>query len=264
MDTASQLFLSGKLGEAVQAQTDHVRSKPTDVAARFFLAELLCIAGNLERADSALETIDKMQPGPRVNLYRQLIRAEKTRSEVCNEGRAPEFVTDPTPCVELYLKARLALREGDQDEAVKQALAAEEARVSPKGTCNGQSFDELRDLDDLTGGVFEVLTSTGRYMWVPIEHVLTMDFDKPESPLDLLWRPCEMNVSGGPDGKVFLPTTYHVGDAEVADAVRLGRATEWNAVADDVMRGEGLRTFLVGEEAMTVMELESVTFGDEG
>lgn len=262
METASQLFLAGKLTEAVQAQTDHVRSKPTDVAGRFFLAELLCVAGNLERADSQFETINNMQPGPRVNLYRQLIRAEKSRREVIVEGRAPEFVTEPTPCVELYLKARLALRDGATDEAVSFAQEAEEARPASSGTCNGQAFDDMRDLDDLTGGVLEVLTSTGRYMWVPLEHVTSMDFEAPASPLDLLWRPTELDVAGGPDGKVFIPAIYYIGDEEVDDGTRLGRATEWNAITDDLMQGVGLRTFLVGEEARTLMELESVAIGD--
>jgi len=261
METASQLFLAGKLTEAVQSQTNHVRSKPTDVAGRFFLAELLCIAGNLDRADAQFDAINNMQPGPRVNLYRQLIRGEKSRREVVAEGRAPEFVTEPTPCVELYLKARLALRNGETADAVRIAQEAEEARPATTGTCNGQAFDDFRDLDDLTGGVLEVLTSTGRYMWIPMEHVITMDFEAPESPLDLLWRPAELNVTDGPDGKVFIPAIYCVGEDEMDDGSRLGRATEWNAVTDDLMQGIGLRTFLVGEEAKTLMELESVAVG---
>ena len=76
------------------------------------------------------------------------------------------------------------------------------------GTCDDQPFDDLRDLDELTASFFEVLTSTGKYFWIPLERVDTVEFRAWERPRDLLWRRAHMVVRGGPDGEVYLPVLY--------------------------------------------------------
>jgi len=263
---AQDLYRAGKLADAVAAQNEEVRSHPADIERRSFLSELLCLSGNLERADAQLETIQKMAPGagPALGLMRQLIRAEKTRHEVQLEGRPPEFLTQPGEHVQLYVQASAAFRAGDVDEAARFVEQAEEARPHVGGKCGAQSFDDFRDLDDMTGGMFEVLTSTGRYFWVPFESVASIEFDPPAHPLDLLWRPCAMSVREGPDGKVFLPAVYVVraqDAAEVDDSARLGRRTDWlEASESGPVRGVGQRTFLVGEEARGMFELEDLEF----
>ena len=73
--------------------------------------------------------------------------------------------------IELHLEASICLREGDQAKAAQLLAEAEESRPHPTGTCDGKPFDDLRDLDDLVAPVFEVLTSTGKYYWIPMERV---------------------------------------------------------------------------------------------
>ena len=50
-----------------------------------------------------------------------------------------------------------------------------------------------------------MLTSTGKYYWIPMERVEMIEFHDPARPRDLLWRRAHMVVRGGPDGEVFLP-----------------------------------------------------------
>jgi type VI secretion system protein ImpE len=50
--TAAELFREGKLNEAVEAAIAAVKQKPTDLDARYTLAQMLCFAGDLERAAS--------------------------------------------------------------------------------------------------------------------------------------------------------------------------------------------------------------------
>lgn len=260
---ARELYREGKLAEAVTSQNEAVRSHPADIQQRSFLGELLCITGNLERADSQMETIERMDPGsgPALGLIRQLIRAEKTRQEVHKDGRVPDFLGEPPEHVQLRLRASIALRSGDFAEATRLAGEAEEARPAVKGRCDGEPFDDFRDLDDFVGGLFEILTSTGRYMWVPVERVISVELDVPAQPLDLLWRPAAMEVRDGPEGKVFLPTVYFYEGEEADDAARLGRRTDWIGVGDGAaVRGVGLRTFLVGDEARTVLEITRLEF----
>jgi len=265
--SARDLYSSGQLSEAIDAQNAAVRTKPSDIEERSFLCELLCLVGNLDRADAQCETISRMDPssGPSLNLVRQLIRAEKTRQEIHREGRSPEFLGDPPEHLQLLLKAKTALREGDESEAARLAADAEEKRPVLGGRSiiadATTEFDDFRDLDDLSGGVVEVLTSTGRVMWIPLEQIDEVDFDAPERPLDLLWRAATMNVREGPEGKVYLPAVYTAPDELMDDAARLGKRTDWISAADGkLISGLGMRTYLVGEEPKTLLELERLEF----
>ena len=261
---AEELYRAGQLTDALSALNEEVRSHPTDIERRSFLGEMLCIAGNLDRADAQMETIQNMQPSaaPMLGLVRQLIRAEKTRQEVHRQGRAPEFLAAAPAHVELRIQASVAQREGNIAEAGRLTNEAEEARPEVAGRCDGEAFDDFRDLDDACGGVFEVLTSTGRYLWIPTEDVVSIVFDEVSQPLDLLWRPAEMDIRGGPDGKVFLPTVYGFETDQADDVSRLARRTDWvTDGGEGVVRGIGTRTYLVGEDTKTVLEISEIEFG---
>ena len=72
-----------------------------------------------------------------------------------------------------------------------------------------------------------------------------------------------MQVADGPDGDVYLPTIYPPNNSATAttDALRLGRATDWQEVAvGGPTVGLGAVTILAGEEALTWLEMEKVTF----
>jgi type VI secretion system protein ImpE len=85
-----------------------------------------------------------------------------------------------------------------------------------------------------------------------------MAFHPPKRPRDLVWRRCSMSVSSGPDGDVYIPATYFSDTAD--DAHRLGRETSWSDEADGPVRGVGQRVFLIGEEAVGIMDIESIEF----
>ncbi len=260
-ETPSQLFQAGRLQEAIAAATAQVKAKPMDLDARGFLAELLCFAGNLERADVQLDTLGTQNPevAVAVSLLRQLIRGEQARQQLVADGRVPEFLDTPPPeHLRLHLEAFVALRAGNAAEAADLLAKAEEIRPPLSGAHDGAAFDDLRDLDDLTGGFFEVLTSTGKYFWIPAERVELIEFRAPERPRDLIWRRAHMTVREGPDGEVFLPALYAGTPTGKEDAIRLGRATEWTEEAP--VRGYGQRCFLIGEECVPIMQIGTLTF----
>lgn len=147
------------------------------------------------------------------------------------------------------------MREGKEAEAAELLTAAEELRPKPRLTCDGQPVEDMRDLDDFTASFFEVLTSTGKYYWIPIEKVEQMELHPPERPRDLLWRRVHMVVAGGPDGEVFLPTLYVGSHEDPDDQIRLGRATSWREQDTGPVRGVGQRMYLVGEETRSMMEI---------
>jgi type VI secretion system protein ImpE len=261
---AKQLFQDGALAAAIEAQLALVRQRPTDAAARALLIDLLCFMGDFERADKQLDLLVAQNVDLTVAaaLSRQLARAGIARREVFEKGRAPELLSGATGFVPEALRGLLELRDGRTAQAGEAFAAAEAARVPRGGTCNGVRFDDLRDADDTCAGVLEVLTSTGKYYWVPLSEVASIEFRPPTLARDLLWRRALLDVRTGPDGEVFIPAIYPtpIPDGPDADSLRLGRETKWLETPGAPVRGLGLRLFLVGEEAQSIHELQTVTF----
>src|SRR5689334_13966916 len=172
--TAAALFRAGKLDDAIAAAQAALRKAPTDLGARVLLGEMLLFAGNLERADVVLDAASAIDPSTAVVIaeFRQLVRADMARRQLFRDGRVPEFLSDPTETQRLQLAALVALRAGDAAEAARQTEAAEAVRPRTAGTHGDTAFDDWRDADDLLAGTFEVLTTTGKYFWIPTERVL--------------------------------------------------------------------------------------------
>jgi type VI secretion system protein ImpE len=260
--TPREHYQAGQLKEAVAAALESVKKHPTDVQRRGLLCELLCLSGDLERADRQLDTMSQQDPQTAVgiSLWRQLIRAETARQEVFTQGRTPEFLGEPSPNLQLYLRALVALRIGQPEEAASLLAQAEETRPKLSGICNGRPFVDFRDLDDRLAGFCEVLTSTGKYYWIPLDRVRVIDLHPPQRPRDLLWRQAYMSVADGPEGEIYLPTIYP-GTAETQDPqLQLGRGTTWLESETEVVTGRGLRMFLIGEEDQTILELQHLEF----
>lgn len=266
MTTGAELFQAGRLSEAVEALNAQVRAKPGDVESRALLAELLCFTGNQQRADTLFDQLGTQDPTLAVGLalFRQLLRADVARTQFYEEGRLPEFLDTPPDWLQLHIKASIALRENDGAEAAALLRAADEKRPSAAGICDGQRFDDLRDMDDLAAGFFEVYTSTGKYYWIPAERVAEIEFRAPKRPVDLLWRQAHMTVIDGPDGEVYLPALYPLSTKTADDRIRLGRVTEWIEADGAPVRGVGQRCFLVGEESMPIMSVTSLVFDQQG
>jgi type VI secretion system protein ImpE len=254
-------YQAGQLKEAIAAQTAEVKQHSGDAGRRGFLCELLCFAGNLERADVQLDALSSLDPQAAlgISLFRQLVRAEQARRQFYTDGRLPEFLGTPTPVLRLHLEASIRLREGQPAEAARLLAQAEEQRPKATGECDGQAFTDFRDLDDLTAPFFEVLTSNGKYYWIPIENIETLELRDLSRPRDLLWRRARMVVRDGPDGEVYLPTLYAGSHGEEDERLRLGRLTEWRGGDGAPVRGVGLRTFLVGDDARTVLEIKTLS-----
>jgi type VI secretion system protein ImpE len=160
----------------------------------------------------------------------------------------------------LRLEAWTLLRSGDAAAANRLLQQANDAAPVLKGSINGQPFEGLRDGDDLFGGVFEVF-GQGRYYWLPMEYVDSIQTNPPQTPRDLLWLPGRAVTKIGPAGDVFLPALYPSSHEHRDDAIKLGRSTDWPAAADGPVRGVGGRTFLVGENALGLLEIRELQIG---
>jgi len=172
----------------------------------------------------------------------------------------PEFVTEPTPAQRLQLAALVALQAGEISEAVRQTESAEAIRPRVSGQLGDVRFDDFRDADDLLAGSLEVLTTTGKYFWIPVERIISAEFHPPTRTRDLIWRRVSMSVVDGPEGDVYVPAIYAAAEPPT-DAQRLGRTTDWRELDGQLVRGLGQRIFLVGDDGLNIMSLGSLRFG---
>lgn len=89
---AKQLFAAGKVQEAIAALGAHLRDDPTDSVQRTFLFELLCFAGQYDRAEKQLGVL--AQGGSQTELgavlYYSALHAEKTRHELLENEAYPK------------------------------------------------------------------------------------------------------------------------------------------------------------------------------
>src|SRR5579871_113446 len=153
--TARELYQAGKLDEAVLALNAELRNNPDDAQRRTFLFELLCFAGNYDRAEKQLDVLSSggMEAGMGALLYRRALHAERLRTE-------------------MFRKQSFPLETG--------------AEGNLSGSPNGKAFTSIEDGDPRIGGRLEVFAA-GQYMWLPWEHVASLRIEAPKRLRDLLW-----------------------------------------------------------------------------
>ena len=263
MPNPIELFQAGKLADAVQVATDGVRNNPVDVAARSMLCEMLCFSGDLERADKQLEAAMQIDADSAVgvSLIRHLIRSETSRREVFEQGRVPEFLTQPTAAQQLRLKALVALIAKDGNAVAQYIAEAEELENEVSGKCDGKPFSGMRDLDDLLGPNVEIFTATGQYYWLAAEQILSLEFSAIEYLTNMLWRSAQVITVGDVTGRVHVPALYHDSHSSSDDRIRIGRATDWVQENEDGPAfGRGQREWLLGEDVVAITQVTEITF----
>src|SRR5262245_19386775 len=172
MGKAQDSFKAGRLSVALEELQAEVRQKPADVKLRIFLAQLLMMMGQWDRAVTQLAVVSEMDAGalPMARAYRAAIDCELLRAEVFAGKRSPLLFGDPEPWIAGMLKALVSEGEGRPDEAA--ALRAESCEAAPtsSGKLNGEPFEWLADADSRIGPMLEVLLN-GAYYWVPVHRV---------------------------------------------------------------------------------------------
>jgi type VI secretion system protein ImpE len=262
--TAKQLLDAGQLLEAVQALTLEVKAKPAHTASRVFLFELLCFAGDFERASKQLDVIAAQGSGLdneiAIQAYRDLLAAERLRQQVFHGGALPMFFLEPPAYINDYVM--LVKQVVSAPAAAVAALPNAEA-LSPSisGNLGARQFASFRDADDRLAPVLEVFHGS-KYLWLPLEQIRRLQVTPPKFLRNTLWAHATIEVREGSVGDVFLPTLYVNTSTHPNDHVRLGRMTEWTTVEDQLVCGVGQRVFLMDDEEVSLLELRDVQFAE--
>ena len=261
MALGKELFEAAKLQEAIGQVTSEVKTDPGDTSLRTFLFELLCFAGEWERAEKQLDVIghQSVQAEMGVMIYRANIKAEHERRRLFLEGVQPHFLKEPPTYVDLHIVAINHLRQGQFAEARSALDRAEEERPAMSGKLEGQGFQDFRDYDDFVAPVLEVIVKD-KYVWMPFEQIKSIEIAPPKQLRDLLWAGARVEALDGTIGEVYVPALYFGSSEHGDEQTKLGRLTDWQEIGDDIYRAVGLRMFRVGEEEKTLFEVRSVEF----
>jgi type VI secretion system protein ImpE len=232
--TARDLYQAGKLEEAVRALSAEVRDHPTDNQRRTFLFELLCFAGDFERAEKQLDVLAESGNNAQLGclLYRSALHAERERQETF---RTKEYPRD--------------------------AGASEPGPVS--GTLNGRPFHSLSDADPRIGPRLEIFAA-GSYLWIPFRHIASIEIEPPKRLRDLIWIPALVRTGpsfeGRELGEILLPVLSPFCSKHADDQVRLGRATVWEEDEDGRVLPAGQKMLVADEEEFPLLELRQLHF----
>jgi type VI secretion system protein ImpE len=239
MLSAHDALRAGRLGQAIEALGVELRGDPADVRRRTFLFELLCFAGQYDRADKQLDVLAGAGAEASMGalLYRAALHAERTRADAFRAGRPP---------------------------------AGGPARPVA-GTLNGRPFTSLVDADPRVGARLE-LYAAGSYVWLPFEHVASVRLEAPRRLRDLLWAPAVVRTGpafrGRELGEVLLPALAPLTAEHPDDQVRLGRVTDWQPIdgSGDAHAGDdgpreapvGQKLWLVDGEEFPLLEVREL------
>ena len=225
---STELFRAGKLMEAVQALSAELRDHPTDAKRRTFLFELLCFAGDYDRAEKHLHVLSEGGPSSEMGalMYRGVLAAERARQEMFLKR---EYSGGPTP--------------------------------SFTGELNGKPFESLSDADPRIGARIETFAA-GTYLWIPFAHIASLEIQPPRRLRDLLWVPAMLRTGPGFKGtelgEVLIPVLSPLSWQQADDEVRLGHATVWEESEEGEEIPFGQKMLLVDGEEIPLLEVRSL------
>jgi type VI secretion system protein ImpE len=259
---ARELLKTGDLTQAIARAQQDVRERPLDAPNRMLLFELLCFAGQWDRAKLQLDTLVDLSDDSAardVAQCRELLSAQIERERFLSAGTPPKFFIEPPSTVATTLGAWDRIRAGELAEAAQRLELSEAGRLPPRGRLGQAPFDDFRDSDDALAAVLEAF-ARGVYYWVPWEDIQYLDVQPPRSLRDLIWAPAKIALTQGILGEIYLPCLYPCSTAQSDDLIRLGQKTDWVDAGCGLYRGVGLKTFLADNEFRTIFELRELQF----
>ena len=228
---AVALYKAGQLQPAIEALGTELRKQPTDTKRRTFLFELLCFAGEYDRAAKQLDVLadTSKDAGSGAMLYRSALHAQRTREEMFLNGTLP-------------------------------LLTEEEG---PAGELNGEPFSTIQDDDPRLGGNLEVFIA-GSYTWIPFRYVESVTIEPPSRLRDLLWIPALLQTTKDfrlqDLGQVLLPALAPLSWRSSEDDVRLGRASVLEENGAGEMVPLGAKILFADDRQCPLLEVRSLRF----
>ena len=262
MSRSAELLQAADPAAALQALTEEVRARPADSKLRVFLAQLLCVLGQWERALNQLDVaagLDALAV-PMKQVYGEAIRCEGLRAEVFAGTRTPMVFGQPDEWLALLIESLLRQGRGEPQLAEDLRQRAFEAAPATAGRIDGKPFDWLADADMRLGPVLEAYVN-GRYYWIPFARLAEVKLEKPEDLRDCVWLPAHLQFENGGETLALVPTRYEGTEKCGEGALQLARRTEWRELRPEVWAGLGQRMCSGSDgEEHAILDVREIVF----
>ena len=247
----AEFLANDALLDAMDAAKSHVKSAPTDKAARNLYIDLLVLLGEYERADAQCSLAAGFAPEEAMGfaLLRNQLRAMAARDAWFADAAVPAFLQGPSDLDKAAVRLGIAHRAGAASEAVVALDELERLRGERAMLWNGKPVTDLRDLDDRTPHALEVIMTGGAYLWVDFTKIASVRVEPIARPRDLAFRRAELTLNDGAVASVLLPAIYHGTTAD--ERLLLGRETVWISEGSGITTGRGQRCLLAGDELVS-------------
>jgi type VI secretion system protein ImpE len=237
MMSAQELLRDGKLQDAIQMLGSELRDQPTDKRRRTFLFELLCFAGDYDRAERHLNVLSEgsKEAGLGALLYRSALAAERQRQVFFNTKQ--------------------------------YGVPGTSWAGHRTGKLNGEPFHTIEDIDPRIGPRLELFVA-GEYMWLPFEHISAVTIEAPQRLRDLMWASARVtagaSLKGQEMGEVLVPVLYPFSWRHERETVRLGRETDFVLIGEDTWETPFGQKMLVldSERTVSFLEIRSLVFDE--
>jgi type VI secretion system protein ImpE len=258
---SKDLIKAGRLSDARKQLTEEVKSSPGDFAKRTLLFQVLSYCGEWDKAERHLEAIgaQSLSAEVGVQVYRNLIHAEKERTDVSKLNRRPSFLPKTPSYAEMYFTAWEKLTETKFEEAENLFSQIETQRPIISGTVDGKNFSGFRDTDTFLSLFLEAIAYE-QYVWIPFESIRELSISTPKTLFDLLWISSRVTTWEGLTLSCYLPVLYPDSSSHEDDRVKLGKMTDWIPMGGPYSKGMGQHVFEMGDEEVALLEIREVVF----
>ena len=260
---AEAALRAGDPRSALQHLTGAVRAKPADAKLRIFMAQLLCVLGQWERAHTQLNVVADMDAETVAmrETVGHAIRSELMRAKVFAGNRTPMVFGQPDEWLALLIES--LLQKGQGNAAMAEDLASRGFDAAPEvsGKIDGEPFTWIADADSRLGPVLEACVN-GRYYWVPFSRLSRVELDPPEDLRDCVWMPANLMFSNGGETVALIPTRYPGSESSADGAICLARKTEWLDAGNERWFGLGQRVLATDAGEHALMSVRTIEFDD--
>ncbi|HEX5373964.1 MAG TPA: type VI secretion system accessory protein TagJ [Aquabacterium sp.] len=228
LELAETTLRDGDPATALKHLIAAVKTKPADARMRIFMAQLLCVLGQWERAHTQLNVAADLMPAaiPMREMVGHALRCELLRAEVFAGKRAPMVFGHPDQWLAMLIESLLQAGQGNQALADDLAARAFEAAPAVPGAIDGERFEWIADADSRLGPVLEAFVN-GKYYWIPFSRLTKISLDVPQDLRDMVWSPAYLTFDNGGEVVAMIPSRYPGSQSSEDPQILLSRKTEW-------------------------------------
>jgi type VI secretion system protein ImpE len=253
---------AGDPKRALAALTVAVKAAPAKPQLRIFMAQLLCVMGQWERAHTQLNVVADMDSttGPMREMVGHALRCELIRAAVFAGKRSPMVFGHPDEWLAVLIESLLQAGQGANEASHTLAQRAFDAAPGTSGMLNGKPFEWIADADSRLGPVLEAMIN-GRYYWLPFSRLQRVSIEDPVDLRDRVWLPAQLVFANGGEAIAMIPTRYPGSQLSEDGQILMAAKTEWEAMGNERFKGLGQRVLVtdLGEHDMLSVRLLELT-----